>query len=200
MNKPYILGITGHRDIHPKAYEEVKKVTINYLDQLMEVHSNLLLLSPLASGADQLLAILALERGITVHAPIPFPIERYCLDFPEGEARNIFLKLTNKVDRIFIPDVAVNQKNETLCYFAVGAFVAQRSQLLFGLWNGEKFPEKTGGTNHIIRCQLEGFPESFRIKTPVFDRKTVWIITPRSTDDFFHPKGSYLTLEQYNSI
>ncbi|WP_226670863.1 hypothetical protein [Metabacillus litoralis] len=200
MNKPYKIGVTGHRDIHPNAYEKVKQETMRYFDQLITLHSEILLFSPLASGADQLLAEIALERGVSVHAPIPFPIERYCLDFSEGEERNNFLKLVDKADSIFVPELVQDQPTDTLCYFAVGAYVAQQSQLLFGLWNGEKYPEKTGGTNHIIRCQLQGFPESLRLQQPLCDRKTLWIMTPRSTDNFFHPKSSYLSLQQYNSI
>jgi hypothetical protein len=158
------------------------------------------LLSPLASGADQLVAELALVRGIPLHVPLPYPLERYIADFKVGKEREQFYSLYERATHSYVPELALKQQEDALGYFAVGAYVAQKSHLLFALWNGKKAPEKTGGTAHILRCQLQGFPAEFMIPAAVCDRQTVWIQTQRSEDGTMSAKGILLTNKSYQSI
>ncbi|WP_175640242.1 hypothetical protein [Metabacillus schmidteae] len=198
MTHSYIIGVTGHRDIHPKAYTQVKKLALLWFDEILSHKSpeNITLLSPLAAGADQLIAELAIQKGISLHVPLPFPVEIYKKDF-KGQDQAQFLRLYKKANKAFIPATVYKQTSRKDCYFAVGAYVAQQSHLLVGVWNGQTSPEKTGGTNHIIRCQFEGFPMSVISDEPISHRETFWIHTPRTTDTYFTPSGRELS--HYNT-
>jgi hypothetical protein len=88
---PIVIAITGHRDLRP----EDEPVLANAIDtifvglQAQYPFTPLLLLSPLAQGADQLAATVAQRRSIPYRVPIPMPLERYREDFrtPESWAR-----------------------------------------------------------------------------------------------------------------
>jgi hypothetical protein len=75
---PIVLGVVGHRNIRegkPAIQQALKKV-FDELDEAYE-HSPKMLLSPLAPGADQLAARVALDQGPhwTIRAPLPFEPE-----------------------------------------------------------------------------------------------------------------------------
>ncbi|MBO1511811.1 hypothetical protein [Metabacillus bambusae] len=199
MQQAYILGVTGHRDIHPQAFQEVKEKTGAWLDDLLfkKPNKQIIVLSPLASGADQLVAELSLERGLALHVTLPFPLERYIEDFKSDKEREQFYSLYEQAVHAYVPELIQGKKNDASCYFAVGAHVAQHSHLLFALWNGAKSPEKVGGTAHIVRCQLQGFPDEFTSPSALSHRETVWIRTQRSGDSSLSPKGIHLTNDRY---
>ena len=79
---PLIIGVTGHRDLcehHVALLEtalarEVARVRERY------PHSSLVLLSPLAEGADRAAARVALKAGVRLIAPLPLPLELYEAD------------------------------------------------------------------------------------------------------------------------
>ena len=84
---PLVIGITGHRNIR-LADKHILSTKIHaFFDELLTTypHTPLLLLSPLAEGADRLVAEIAFKKGIEVIAPLPFNSELYESDFNKGE-------------------------------------------------------------------------------------------------------------------
>jgi hypothetical protein len=82
---PIVLGVVGHRDIHPEARESLIQALNRLFDEFDKAYPNSpkVLLSPLAPGADQLAAEVALyvngdrkyynrRRNWTVRAPLSF--------------------------------------------------------------------------------------------------------------------------------
>jgi hypothetical protein len=97
---PLVIGVTGHRDLRdediPLLKTSVKAIFdrleefINPdrpLDRLRRMVSGtakknagatpMVVLSSLAEGADQLVAQVALEKGLHLVAPLPLPLEEY---------------------------------------------------------------------------------------------------------------------------
>ena len=83
-----VVGITGHRDIIEKDKPLLKKSIIELFRELKKEcpYTPLLLLTPLADGADRLAAEAAIDEGIKYVVPLPLPKEEYEKDFPETVA------------------------------------------------------------------------------------------------------------------
>lgn len=85
---PLVIGVTGHRDIHKSCIKSLQKNIRNIFDQLIEKypHTPIIFLSPLADGADRIVAEVAFEfkENITVSAPLPMDIESYIKTFAKG--------------------------------------------------------------------------------------------------------------------
>ncbi|OYD57697.1 hypothetical protein CGZ90_13620 [Fictibacillus aquaticus] len=183
----YTIGITGHRDIHPGVYEEIRGLVSTWLDEQINAKgADLKLLSPLAAGADQLVAELALEKGIELYVPLPFPVERYEKDFSHEERNDFYRLLEKAACTIELP----TQPDDPSSYLAAGTYVAQNAHVLLALWDGKKKPELTGGTSHIVRCRMNGFPD----ETPGRKNRDVyWIRTARTTGFIESPKLQHIT-------
>ena len=89
---PLVLGVTGHRDLRPEDRDRLKDKVRSVLQDLQTEFARrpLLLLSPLAEGADRLVAEVALELGAELIAPLPLPREEYEKDFETEASRSEF--------------------------------------------------------------------------------------------------------------
>jgi hypothetical protein len=87
---PIVLGITGYRDIHKNHYKSLENKVSEIFDNLIEKYPNtpLVLLTPLADGADRIVAYAALQdkykEKITVSVPLPFDEQNYKDTFAKG--------------------------------------------------------------------------------------------------------------------
>lgn len=154
---PITLGITGHRDIHPDAFNHIS-------DQLTAVFKHfkhqypdtpLILISPLAEGADQLTAEIACKLQIELYAVLPMPEEEYKNDFDKTDViENFNSLLTKAAHRRTLTDFDPKTQRE-LCYANVGKWVVDQCDVLIALWDGNK-NELTGGTGEIVHYALSG--------------------------------------------
>jgi hypothetical protein len=82
---PLVLGVTGHRDLREEDLPELERRVRDLINQLRNdyPHTVLQLLSPLAEGADRLVARVAVESDVALFVPLPLPQEEYERDFPE---------------------------------------------------------------------------------------------------------------------
>src|SRR5271157_2523659 len=101
---PLVIGVTGHRDLRPEDHETLKAQLRSVFTKLQHRYpaTPLILLSPLAEGADRLAAGVALEMNIHLVVPLPMPREEYERDFTTAESRNEFHTLVAKADRSFV--------------------------------------------------------------------------------------------------
>jgi hypothetical protein len=119
------------------------------------------LLSPLAEGADTLVAEVALEEKVRLIAPLPLPRHLYEMDFGTQEIQKTFSELLKQAEVIELPllDSEENLSNygeaRNLQYVQVGAYVAKNSQILIALWDGLPL-EKAGGTSQVVKFKLTG--------------------------------------------
>jgi hypothetical protein len=84
MNKePYKVGIIGHRDLLPTQKEENIQILKGHLLKLKREHSDkeLVVVTPLAEGADRLLVYVAGMLGISYEVVLPMEKSLYMMDF-----------------------------------------------------------------------------------------------------------------------
>ena len=148
MKKKITIAVTGHRDMIET--EAIDLEVNNYLRQL--VHDNkdkeIVLLSPLADGADRYVAerFLALKsehENLKLVVPMPFGQERYEEDFDEA-SKEEFLDFWVKSESVFaVKRVSANG------YVDVGRYIVDESDILLALWDGT-FTGKLGGTGEVV--------------------------------------------------
>jgi hypothetical protein len=85
---PLVIGVTGHRDLKPEEIPEISAHVRNLLNDLQERYPNrkLRLLSPLAEGADRLVANIAVELGLEFSVVLPMPLGIYHTEFSGQES------------------------------------------------------------------------------------------------------------------
>ena len=153
MKQTITIGITGHRDI--VVTEQLKQDIKTFFIKLQIVDQSTKLLSPLADGADRLVADIYLEvfKGKAhLIVPMPFNKERYMEDF-DSHSKEEFLDYLKVSDRVF------EVENRQGCHYkSVGVYVAEESDILLALWDGT-FNAKSGGTGDIVKYAKDGGKE-----------------------------------------
>lgn len=174
MNKgtiPIIIGVTGHRDLRESEVQhlEIKVKKIFQETKVKYKNSCIQVLSPLAEGADRLVARVGLQEGASLIAVLPMPLSEYIKDFETEESRKEFTDLLSKAEEIYelpllegntLDSIQGHNESRNMQYAYVGAYVVMHSHILIALWDG-KGTKQTGGTAEIVRYRLEGVPEPF---------------------------------------
>ncbi len=126
-----------------------------------KLRPRIVVLSPLAEGADRLVAEVARDRGHGLYVPMPFARETYRRDFAEtpGSADDFdrlaayagpgLLELDGARD-----DIAARRYDQARSYEAVGRHVVHNCDLLIAIWDGGP-PRGRGGTFDTVRHATE---------------------------------------------
>src|SRR5438552_6900008 len=105
VHAPLVIGVTGHRDLRPEDVEPLEKKVKHIFTRLRGLfpYTPLLVLSPLAEGADRLVARVALQPdvGARLVAPLPMPKRLYEQDFETRESLEEFHQLLERADAWF---------------------------------------------------------------------------------------------------
>ena len=82
---PVVIGVTGHRDLRPEDSDRLEQSVGRIFSEVQRQCPNcmLVLLSPLAEGADRLVARVALRQGVRLICPLPLPVPLYSDDFTD---------------------------------------------------------------------------------------------------------------------
>src|SRR5215472_6259161 len=101
---PLVIGVTGHRDLQPQVHAAIAGQVREVLLHFKTAYPNtpLMLLSPLAEGADRLVAEVALESaiGARLMAPLPMTREIYQRDFKTADSRAEFARLLDAAAQV----------------------------------------------------------------------------------------------------
>lgn len=160
---PLLLGITGHRDIHPDDIGVARDVTHGLIVQLgtRYPHTPLVVLSALAEGSDQIVAQVAQANGTPVVCLLPMPLDAYRLTLSTGGARTEFDRLLNCSSHFVLADEKIGADStedpgSADGYFrALGKALATFSHVLLALWDGMP-RDAPGGTGDTVRMRLAG--------------------------------------------
>jgi hypothetical protein len=191
---PLTISVTGHRDLRPEDVPVLEGLVRTIVAGVAENNPQtpLVVLSPLAEGADRLVARVAMSLGARLIVPLPLPRALYEQDFESETSRAEFRALIDAAESVFeLPIVAGNtlqgiaepgeQRNRQ--YAQVGAYVARRSHVFLALWDGvtNGAADKPGGTAEVVRFRLEGAPGHFdAAASPLPGRGAVHhLVTPR---------------------
>jgi hypothetical protein len=179
-----VVGVTGHCDPRQDDVPTLKETVRGAFERIRKEcpDTPLLLLTSLAEGADRLVAHVALHMGCRLIPILPMPPAVYEEIFADAESRDDFRRLMQHAmysldisqGRIVIAPGA-DEATRTKGYALAGAFIAQHSQVLLALWDGEA-SDKEGGTAQVVWFAQEGVPDSL----------ARWLTTPPGGDTPFN--------------
>jgi hypothetical protein len=189
----FCIGVTGHRKIPDAtiAAGAVKTAIDSEIDRLRTTldretsnvrapHISLFspiiqlsILSPLAEGADRLVARVVLSYpGAKLKAVLPLALEDYMEDFQLEESKYEFTNLfrlcehpiTLRTQRIREEQSAPEAQEDLRrdAYLRVGQYVVDHCDLLIALWDGEPSRGR-GGTADIVQYARERNRRALRI-------------------------------------
>lgn len=190
-----VIGVTGHRKLSNEnaLVEQVKQILDSKIKQLLPPMSRtpiaFTILSPLAEGADRLIARKVLEfPGSRLEVVLPMDKDEYLKDFGTEESKKEFEELLSKARRIktLPPTVSRNE-----AYQRVGQYVVDNCDILIALWNG-KPPAGQGGTAEIVKYAQDNGCPFFWINTE--DPQQVTMEKGKGLN-----QKAYLDLDKYNS-
>lgn len=188
---PLVIGVTGHRDLVLTDSARIRELLNAFFACLHRQypHTPLRLLSPLAEGADRLVAEVALQQGAELVVPLPMPEAEYRKDFPGSLAEFEALKARAAIVYVLPQPTAETGTHAGFsgprrdeCYEKMGLHVVKHAQLILALWDGVASADR-GGTAHVVGYALSG-PTKGWSSHPARDAgpgKTVWHLqVPRS--------------------
>lgn len=172
------IGVTGHRALKDKEAlsRKIDQALDNSLFELFDEKSRQVIqsvsetplafsiLTPLAEGADRLVAQKVLERPLsTIEIVLPMNKEDYLQDFPTPESRQEFHEFMAKARRpisLRKKKLAENSAEIEIedarkqAYDDVGKYVVDHCDVLIALWDGQPSRGK-GGTAEIVEYARE---------------------------------------------
>jgi hypothetical protein len=198
VQAPLVFGVSGHRDLREQDVAELEKKVREVLLGFRKQYpaTPFILLSPLAEGADRLVARVALEPDIRARlvVPLPMPQSAFEADFTAAGSLAEFHELLGRADACWPLDVLTHQPGpeRDLQYEAGGQYIARESAVLIALWNGVE-SELVGGTAAIVKFRTEGLAEQYRRDLVSPELFPVYhIVTPRVSNT--HVAGQPLQL------
>ncbi len=162
MNKQKTLkiGITGHRDLLESEIPSYKQQIEDYITKLQNENQDkeLVLITPIASGADTIFAQVGIKIGLRYQIVLPFDQDLYEMDFNDEELiefRNL-IKGASKVETIDMFDGNTRENikeygyNRDHQYRAVGKYLVSICDYMLALFNQDFTNTKFGGTADIV--------------------------------------------------
>jgi hypothetical protein len=168
---PYYLrvGVTGHRTIADvAAVDRALRALLTSIAATLNAASAPLewtIVSPLARGADQIVAAAVLDRpGARLRVVTPLPLEDYRTDFDRPEDLAAFEALLARAESVHqgSPPVVPDAGTRNRAYLTAGERVVDASEIVICIWDGQP-ARGAGGTADIVAYALER------------DRMVLWI-------------------------
>lgn len=157
---PLVIGVTGHRDLVEAEIPALRERVRGLLAELPGRYPDLplVVMSPLAEGADRLVAEEAVALGVRLVVPTPFPLEIYERDFDTPGALGDFRRLCAGAEIVELPlmpgetpaSVARPGAARDRHYARLGIYLCAHCHVLLALWDG-KTSDQTGGTAQVVR-------------------------------------------------
>lgn len=176
-NNTYKVGISGHRDLKRSKIPDYREKIMDTLKEIMAENDNreVTVITPLAEGADRLVAECAIEVGLSYEVLLPMPVELYIEDFKETQEE--FFKLCDNATSVQTLPLCEGNTLESIKgytderdkqYEEVGHQVVDRSDAMVFLWDGidnglkggtaaiKKYAEGKKKLTFPIKCEREG--------------------------------------------
>jgi len=150
------IGVTGHRFL-----TEVDKIAAGVDKALRQVEDAFggqawTVISPLAEGADRLVARRALTRSkARLVVPLPLPQRDYITDFESDESKNEFCDLLAQAEQIVTLPLAPTRDQ---AYAAVGRYVLDHCDVLIAIWDGQGAQGIGGSGDIVTQARRRGLP------------------------------------------
>ena len=136
----------------------MKQVLTKLDNSLIHIPHTFIAVSPLAEGADRLVAKEILNWPVSdknnisnLEVVLPMPEEDYLQDFKTKESQEEF---KNLLKRAISTQILNKKSSRSDTYYRAGQFVVQNNDVLIAIWDGEP-AEGPGGTAEIIAYARE---------------------------------------------
>jgi len=162
---PLLIGVTGHRDLVPAEIPGIRLAVRLFLSGLHEQFPDrpIQILSPLAEGADRLVAEVALELGHHIVVAVPMPEDLYVTDFETAQSRADYDRLRATAEYVYELPIVPGATREKIThhgdhrnqqYAQLGVFLGAHSHVLLALWDGKESAE-LGGTAQVVEFRRD---------------------------------------------
>lgn len=201
---PIILGVTGHRDIEKAQYNEIESILTEKIQTLIldkYPKSPVKLITPLADGADRLVAKVAIKLGVQIVVALPMDEHIYKSTFlgEDGSAERMqsvseFDQLVQhgKANEVFVlpqlvdeNELANNSEDQARQFALLGAFMAKHCHILIALYDGA-ISENIGGTSQIVRYRSSGVMNGLPLKIDCEEFEKIDFVMPDNLFDTQH--------------
>jgi len=153
------VAVTGHRDVvvTPTLLDAID----TFFDTLCSKYSEVRLLSPLAEGADSVVAEVFLSRQqdkalCRLEVPLPMEEPEYITLWPSVSQKR-YLRLSADAKKVYIIPKVLDNPYENL-----GHYLVEHAQILLALWDGQE-NHKAGGTAEVVN-----YAKSQNLSTTIF--------------------------------
>jgi len=159
-----IIGVTGHRSLPNDKIPQIIHIIKDFFTLVKNKYSasEVTLLSPLAEGADMLLASMALLSGFRIAAALPIDAAEYRKDFSESAAQEFdrLLSASNETYTVVPEEPVPNDPKRGFYYRQAGLHVVRRCDILVAVWDGirRKTPDGAGTWETISLAEKSGKP------------------------------------------
>jgi FtsH-binding integral membrane protein len=158
---PLVIAVTGHRDLVDTEVPEIRERVGRLLRDLAKRYPErpITIMSPLAAGADMLVAEEALKLGLDLVAPLPMPRDLYLDDFDTSDERDRFNSLLQQASEFFelplapgnsIDGIKSQGLERSRQYAQLGIFLCAHCHILLALWDGKQTND-LGGTAQVVQ-------------------------------------------------
>ncbi len=170
MNK-ITISITGHRDLYKKDIKKYKLQIKEFIKEIqIQKREPLMILTPLADGADRLIVYVAMEMGLDYSVVLPMDRELYIKDFSQSSLMEFDYLISKSLAIEIMPLYWDNtlksiQKygiDRDYQYSEMGRVLAKTSDYMIALWDRID-NQKWGGTAHIVDMRLNQYKKSIFI-------------------------------------
>ena len=167
-----VLGVTGHRpDLLDDQADRIERQLAELFDEAVAMVARLAvehgalfapdkpqfqMVSPLAEGADQIAARVALAKGFSLGAMLPFARGTYEEDFAAGPPRDAFHAFVAQAQSVL--ELPGARDAPLAAYVMAGRATIAHCDVLIAIWDGEP-PRGRGGTAEVVEIALlQGTP------------------------------------------
>jgi len=158
---PLVVAVTGHRDLVPEEVPGIRIRVRRLLEELRDAYPQrrLRVLSPLAEGADRLVAHEALALGVDLVVALPMPREVYITDFESDRSVAEFDELCEAAYEVLELPLAKKNTHKSILqhgrarnlqYAQMGVYLCAHCHILLALWDG-RYRDDLGGTGQVVR-------------------------------------------------
>ncbi|MEX2131855.1 MAG: hypothetical protein WD772_10240, partial [Pseudohongiellaceae bacterium] len=160
LQLPLVVAVTGHRDLVEHEIPLIQVRVKALFGQLQSRYPDnvLTVMSPLAEGADMLVAEVAVEMSLPLIVPLPKSREAYLQDFRDDRSRQRFQELCQKASDVFEltgmppPPTGVDYDKwlQDYPYAHLGTYLSAHCHILLAIWDGMP-SSHLGGTAQVIK-------------------------------------------------
>lgn len=116
--------------------------------------SPLVVISPLAEGADRLIAREAVDAAYHLDCVLPFPRDDYATDFSGAATRSEYYALLESAGHIIeLHGSRATPEQTDAAYMSAGEHVVEHADIMIAIWDGAE-ARGSGGTGDVVALAL----------------------------------------------